>query len=130
MGNISAVLAFNIEKDKDAIRKELYKILDHEGNEISESSRRVFEEARTKSGISIDYSNNIGKRGVGKENAGVGGRNRTDRGANNALDSGAHVVTDSGERFRDKEEIEPVFYSKAMKTLMVSSRRKQRLSNG
>ena len=99
MGNISAVLAFDIEKQQkvttDAV-KAIYRRNTDAG--LSEDGRRVIEEFRRiyGNGTRNNLSRELGQmadRGVDA----VGERQQTDRGADNALDSGAHVATDSGE---------------------------------
>jgi len=119
LGNISAVLAFDIEKQQkvttDAV-KVIYRRNTDAG--LSEDGRRVIEEFGRiyGNGTRNNLSRELGQmadRGV----YAVGERQQTDRGADNALDSRAHVATNSGERIRDKEEIEPVFYSNAIRTV-------------
>ena len=97
LGNISAVRAFDIEKDPDRITEEINQLIDNEGDKISSGISALIEEARTRLPNGFHYTSNTGKRGVGVRDVGVGVRQQSDRGADNALDSGAHVDTDSGE---------------------------------
>ena len=94
LGNISAVRAFDIEKDPDRIAEEINQLIDNEGDEISNGISALIEEARTQLPNGFHYTSNTGKRGVGVRNAGVGVRHKSDRGADNALDGGAHLATE------------------------------------
>ena len=97
-GNISAVRAFNIEKEPQRITEEINRLIDNESDKISSSVSLLIEEARTRLPNGFDYSSNPQKRGAGMRNAGMGERQQPERGGDNALDRGTHVEHSEEER--------------------------------
>ena len=95
-GNISAVRAFNIEKELQRITGEINRLIDNESDKISSGVSLLIEEARTRLPNGFDYSSNPQKRGAGMRNAGMGERQQPERGGDNALDRGTHVGEDNG----------------------------------
>lgn len=116
VGNIYPVRAFKIEESKDEIKKELQELVRNEGNEISDSTRRTIEEARSKYGILVYNTDNIGDGGNGVQDADMGGRQQSERGADNALDSGEYI-SDGLSRIEelDKEYLEKGYSKEGLK---------------
>ena len=96
LGNISAVRAFDIEKQQkettDAV-KEIYRRYTDAG--LSEDSRRVIEEFGRiyGNGARNNLSRELGQMANRRVHA-VAERQQSDRGADNALDSGTHLATE------------------------------------
>ena len=105
-GNISAVRAFDIEKNKTQIEDaivSLYRRNIAEG--LADGSRRLLEGAKVS--LRPDDWNRLSDRlgqDVTGEISGVGGRDETERGASSALGGGTHIDNDL--RFRTSEELD------------------------
>lgn len=94
LGNISPIRAYNIEKSASEIWDDIRRNVRYEGNQISDSSRRILDEARSRLKGGMLDTGDTGRRGTGNGDAGVGGRQQSYRDSDNTLDSGAHLDGD------------------------------------
>lgn len=108
LGNISAVRAFDIEKNTSEIWDEINIIISNEGDKISDNTRSIVEEARVRLKNSIANTSNTERGNAGVRNAGLGGRQQSERGTDSSLDSGTHLADTAPDiRYRVSEDAAP-----------------------